>query len=154
MEIRITRRIRGRDEVEKALAKYGTRERVEEVARADPDSDANRWLLSLQLADEDPSTLDEWSDSTEVWELEPDDIRLLTATRMELLDKVMQMDHTSISDLQRAVKRDYKRVYEDIQILERLHTVETRKEGGRRIVRPVGQILHIAIGRLASTPMT
>lgn len=146
MDIRITRRICYRDEIEKALAKYGTRKKVEEVARTDPDSDASGWLLCFQVVEEDPSALDEWADSTEVWELGPDELRLLTSARMELLEKVMQMDHATITELQRAVQRDYKRVYEDIQVLERLHTVATRKERGRRIVQAVGQRLQIAIG--------
>lgn len=144
MNIRITRRTRGRDEIRAALAKYGSRENVEEAARADPQSDASDAILHFQLADEDPSTLDQWGDTTISWELEPHEVRLLTTARMELLEKVIQLDRCTISELQRAVKRDYKRVHEDISILERLHTVETHKEKGRRIIQPAGTRLEIA----------
>lgn len=143
MDIRITRRIRPRQIIDSMLAEHGSRQAVEAAAKQDPDSDANHALLYFQLADEDPPVLDEWTTDTVVWELEPHEIRLFTGTRIALLDAIAQTEGQSISALQRAVKRDYKRVQNDVDILERLGAVRTHREGRKRIVEARGTELTI-----------
>ncbi len=70
----------------------------------------------------------------ELREFSPQQMRLLTPKRIELLYSLVSLRVESISDLARKLKRNVKNVYQDLQILKKLGFVEFRKRGKRNIV--------------------
>lgn len=65
----------------------------------------------------------------------------LTPKRMELLEFISQMNPTSIKDLAQKAERDYKNVYDDVDVLQRFHLLEMERRGKNR--RPRTRIRHI-----------
>jgi len=70
----------------------------------------------------------------ELREFSPQQMRLLTPKRIELLYSLVSLRVESISDLARKLKRNVKNVYQDLKILKKLGFVEFRKRGKRNIV--------------------
>ena len=70
----------------------------------------------------------------ELREFSPQQMRLLTPKRIELLYSLVSLRVESISDLARKVKRNVKNVYQDLKILKKWGFVEFRKRGKRNIV--------------------
>jgi predicted transcriptional regulator len=58
--------------------------------------------------------------------------KVLTAKRLELLRSLHAQPAASIADLARRLKRDYKRVHEDVEILSTAGLIDSSKGGGLR----------------------
>lgn len=58
--------------------------------------------------------------------------KTLTGKRLELLRHLHARPASSVADLARTLGRDYKRVHEDVEILERAGLVQRPDEGGLR----------------------
>jgi predicted transcriptional regulator len=56
--------------------------------------------------------------------------KVLTGKRLELLRHLRTQPAASIAELGRVIGRDYKRVYEDVEILTKAGLVERTPEGG------------------------
>jgi predicted transcriptional regulator len=56
----------------------------------------------------------------------------LTPKRMELLEYISQVHPSSIKELAQKVERDYKNVYDDVDVLQRFHLLEMEKQGKNR----------------------
>ena len=57
-------------------------------------------------------------------------LKYLTPKRFELLNTLHPMGHVSISALAKSLHRQYRNVFDDVKILERLGLVEKTKETG------------------------
>ena len=67
----------------------------------------------------------------------------LTPKRMELLEFISQVNPSSIKDLAQRIERDYKNVYDDVDVLKKFHLLEMEKQGKSR--RPRSRIRGIFI---------
>ena len=70
----------------------------------------------------------------EILEMKPEELRVLTPRRIELLAALATTRVESISDLARKVRRNVKNVYQDLQALRRLGWVAFRRRGRRNLV--------------------
>jgi len=70
----------------------------------------------------------------EMHELGPQELRLLTPKRLELLDSLASLPIKSINDLAQKIRRNVKNVYQDLQVLKRLGFAELRKRGKRNTI--------------------
>lgn len=147
MEIRIQRRLTGRSLRDEILERYGS---VEELERRAEEGDAVAWndLADLRLFEEDPRRLGYDMTVTTIGTLTAEELDLLTPTRMALLNFLATADEPhNVTELAEALGRDKKNVSEDLDILEELGLVETRREGRERLSRPLGNDIHIVLGR-------
>jgi len=67
-------------------------------------------------------------------ELKPEEMKILTSKRLELLYSLASLRIESISDLAQKTRRNIKNVYEDLRALKSLGFVTFKKRGKRNIV--------------------
>lgn len=65
--------------------------------------------------------------------------RVLTGARLELLSVIRHARPQSIQELARAVKRDFKNVYNDIKLLQEFGLVELQESGPRKPAIPTAK---------------
>lgn len=58
--------------------------------------------------------------------------RVVTGARLELLSAIRSFKPKSIQQLAKAVKRDFKNVYKDIQLLAEYGLIELKENGARK----------------------
>ena len=63
--------------------------------------------------------------------------RVITGARIHILSVIREKKPKSIQELARMVDRDFKNVYQDIQLLAEFGLIELRKQGPRKAAAPV-----------------
>lgn len=137
----------GRAYRDRILARYGSRQALDDAADG---GDVEAWddRLTLEILEDDPRRLGDDMTVTTIGTLTADELDLLTPTRMALLNFLATADEPhNVTELAEALGRDKKNVSEDLSILEDLGLVETRREGRERLSRPLGNDIHIVLGR-------
>ena len=62
--------------------------------------------------------------------------RVITGARIELLNVIRHQKPKSIQELARLVKRDFKNVHQDIQLLKEFGLIDLKEKGPRRASAP------------------
>lgn len=62
--------------------------------------------------------------------------KVITGARLELLSLIRKSKPKSIQELSRIAKRDFKNVYNDIQILAQYGLIELKSNGARKAAAP------------------
>jgi predicted transcriptional regulator len=94
----------------------------------DPAASKARVLAAIRRAEVGPVT-PESHVTFESWE---GLARALSGKRLELLRQVRRAPAASVADLARTLRRDYKRVHEDVEILSAAGLIERMDDGGLR----------------------
>jgi predicted transcriptional regulator len=63
--------------------------------------------------------------------------RVITGARLELLSAIRTHKPSSIQELARAVKRDFKNVYQDVKLLAQYGLIDLKENGARKAAHPV-----------------
>ncbi len=71
--------------------------------------------------------------------------RVITGARLELLSNIKLMKPRSIQELARLVKRDFKNVYQDIQLLAEFGLIELKESGPRKSAEPIAKYSEIIL---------
>jgi predicted transcriptional regulator len=71
--------------------------------------------------------------------------RVITGARLELLSNIKLMKPHSIQELARMVKRDFKNVYQDIQLLAEFGLIELKESGPRKSAEPIAKYSEIIL---------
>jgi predicted AAA+ superfamily ATPase len=147
MEIRVERRLTGREYREEILSRHGSRSELE--ARAEEgDARAQDDLLDLELLEEDPNRLEVEYEVETVAELDAGELARLTPERLRLLAALPSRsddETTNVTGLARELGRDKKNVSEDLQLLEDLGLLDLVPRGREKIVRPPADEVHIVL---------
>lgn len=146
MEIQVEERLTGRQLRDRILARYGSREALENVARRKGENEAKDDLFHLRLFDEKPSRLLDRMAITTVSTLEPDDLGRLTPERLRLVNFIARQKRpVNLSQIVQGLRRDKKNVSEDLRVLEKLGILSLSKAG--RDLRPqlLGNEIHIVV---------
>lgn len=148
MEIRVERRLTGREYRDEILTRYGSREELEERARGG-DALARDDLADLRLLEETPERLDAEYEVETVAYLGGDDLARLTPTRLRLLATLQRSreagDELNVTDLASELGRDKKNVSEDLHLLEDLGFLDLVERGREKVARPLGDEIHIVL---------
>lgn len=144
MEIRIQRRLTGRQWQAAALERHGGRRGLEVAARDDPDAADALWML--ERFEEEPTRLEETFEEETVWVLDPEDLQRLTPARLLLLDVIARNPDCSLATLVQEVARDKKNVSDDIRFLESIGLVASKPDGRRKRMRLAGHEIRIIVG--------
>lgn len=144
MEIRIRRRLTGRQQREHILEKYGDRESVEGRAEAG-DPDAKDALFNLQLLEEDPARLDDDMLLEDVLVLDRNDLSKLTETRLHILDVLRELGEANVTELTTQLGRDPKNVSRDVAYLEWFGLIEAHRHGREKHLRAAGNEIVISV---------
>lgn len=70
----------------------------------------------------------------ETYSMSPEDLRVFTPKRLELLYKLSELRVNSINELAHKVRRNVKNVYRDLKVLSEYGLVALRERGKRSIV--------------------
>lgn len=65
--------------------------------------------------------------------------RILSPPRLQLLAAIPVLKPTSIASLAKAMKKDFKNVYSDIQFLAELGLIDLKEEGARKNLVPIAK---------------
>lgn len=144
MEIRIRRRLTGRQLRKRILEKYGDRESVEGRAEAD-DPDAKDSLFNLELLEEDPNRLDDDMVVEEILVLDHNDLSKLTETRLRILDALRELRDANLKELTAHLKRDAKNVSRDVAYLESYGLIEAHRHGREKHLQAAGSEILITV---------
>ena len=71
--------------------------------------------------------------------------RILSATRLQLLAAIRREKPSSIQKLAKAVKRDFKNVYQDLQLLIEFGLVDTKSKGRGKSAQPVAKFSELVL---------
>jgi len=71
--------------------------------------------------------------------------RVITGARLELLNNIRKMKPQSIQELARMVKRDFKNVYQDIQLLAEFGLIDLKESGPRKSAEPIAKYTEIIL---------
>ncbi len=63
--------------------------------------------------------------------------RVITGARLELLSAIRASKPSSIQELARVVKRDFKNVYQDVKLLAEYGLIELKENGARKAAHPI-----------------
>lgn len=147
MEVRTEHRLNGAALREELVEKYGGREALEGKA-AKGDAEAEEDLMQLELFEKEPSRLKHEYTITTVHRLKEREI-LLTRPRLRMIACVSRAAKArkplGVTDLAKRLRRDKKNVSEDVQKLERLGLLRTKKEGQKKLVLPGGNEIHLIL---------
>ncbi len=144
MEIRIRRRMTGRQLREHLLEKYGDREAIEGHADAGV-ADAKDALFNLHLFDEDPSRLEDDIVVEDIVVLDHNDLSKLTETRLRILKTLRELGETNVKDLTAHLKRDPKNVSRDVAYLESFGLIEAHRHGKEKCLLAAGNEIVISV---------
>ncbi len=144
MEIRIRRRLTGRQLRDHILHKYEDRESLEGRAEAG-DMDAQDALFNLDLLDEDPSRLDDDMTLDDILVLDQNDLSRLTATRLRILDALRELGVANVKELTQHLKRDAKNVSRDVAYLESYGLIEAHRHGRDKHLHAAGNEIVITV---------
>jgi DNA-binding transcriptional ArsR family regulator len=144
MEIRIRRRLTGRELQRRILDRYHDRETVEGRAEAG-DPEAQDALFNLDLFDEDPGRLDADLVVEDLLVLERKDLSRLTETRLHILDVLREMGETNVKDLTHRLGRDPKNVSRDVAYLESFGLIESHRRGKDKWLQAAGNEIVITV---------
>lgn len=135
MEIRVEETLTGRNLRERILARYRSRQALEEAATGKGAQEAREDLAQLRLLDADPRRLTDIVQTTTVSTLSPEELARLTPQRIKILQYLANRKSvTNLTGLVSGLKRDKKHVSEDLRMLEKLGLLTIRTEG--RNLRP------------------
>lgn len=144
MEIRVRRRLTGRQLREQLLEKYGDRESIEGRAEAG-DADAQDALFNLDLLDEDPRRLDRVMVVEDVHTLDRNDLSKLTETRLLILDALRELGEANLKQLTEFLQRDPKNVSRDVAYLESYGLIEAHRHGREKRLHAAGTEIVITV---------
>lgn len=148
MEIYVEERLTGRALRDRILARYGSREALEDAAGEEGNHMAWDDLLTVETLEEEPRRLDAEMTVGTGTELTPAELDLLTPARLHLLHVLAEADEPrNVTQLADLVGRDKKNVSEDLAILEELGLVASERRGREKLCRPRGNDIHIVLGR-------
>ncbi len=71
--------------------------------------------------------------------------RVITGARLELMSNIKLLKPQSIQELARLVKRDFKNVYQDIQLLAEFGLIELKSSGPRKSAEPISKYSEIIL---------
>jgi DNA-binding transcriptional ArsR family regulator len=144
MEIRIRRRMTGRQLRDQILERYEERERVEGQAEAG-NADAQEALFNLQLFDEDPTRLDDDYSIEDILVLDRNDLSKLTETRLRILEILREVGQTNVKELTARLQRDPKNVSRDVAYLESFGLIEAHRHGKTKHLQAAGNEIVISV---------
>lgn len=144
MEIRICRRLTGRELKERIQEKYGDHESVQAQAEGG-NPDAKDALFNLSLLDEDPSRLDEELVIEDILVLDRNDLSKLTETRLRILQTLRDHGEVNLKELTAYLKRDPKNVSRDVAYLESFGLVEAHRHGKEKCLQAAGNEILISV---------
>lgn len=145
MEVRIEHRLTGSTLREELIEKYGTQEALEAKAKKG-DAEAGDDLMQLSLFEKDASRLKHEYTITTVHRLHEKEI-LLTQPRLRMMNIVSKAARAQrplgVTELATRLRRDKKNVSQEVEKLEKLGFLRTRREGQRKLVLPHGNEIHV-----------
>lgn len=144
MEIRIRRRLTGRQLREQILERYGDRAHLEERAGTG-DKEAQDALFNLRLLDEDPRRLDDQLSVEDLSVLDRNDLSKLTETRLRILEILREVGQTNVKDLTARLKRDPKNVSRDVAYLQSFGLIEAHRHGKEKHLSAAGTEIVITV---------
>ena len=144
MEIRIRRRVTGRQQRDHILHTYEDRESLEGHAEVG-DADAKDALFNLDLLAEDPSRLDDFLVVEDILVLDANDLSRLTKTRLRILDALRQLGEANVKELTEHLKRDAKNVSRDVACLESYGLIEAHRHGRNKHLHAAGNEIVITV---------
>jgi len=65
--------------------------------------------------------------------------RVLSPPRLQILGRILQDRPTSIADLARIMKKNFKNIHSDVKFLASLGLIELREEGKRKTLVPIAK---------------
>jgi predicted transcriptional regulator len=71
--------------------------------------------------------------------------KVITGARLELLSTIRSHKPKSIQELARVVKRDFKNVYQDVQLLADVGLIELKEAGPRKASKPEAKYSEIVL---------
>ena len=71
--------------------------------------------------------------------------RVITGSRIELLAAIRANKPTSIQELARIVKRNFKNVYDDVKLLAQFGLIELKEDGPRRATTPKAKFSELVL---------
>ena len=71
--------------------------------------------------------------------------RVITGARLELLSIIRKTKPKSIQELARLANRDFKNVYQDIQLLAQYGLIELKEQGARKAATPISKFSEFLI---------
>lgn len=71
--------------------------------------------------------------------------KVITGTRLELLSAVRVFKPNSIQELARLVHRDFKNVYDDVNLLADYGLIELKEKGPRKSTLPIAKFTELLI---------
>ncbi len=71
--------------------------------------------------------------------------KVITGVRVEILNVIRQQKPKSIQELSRLVKRDFKNVYQDVQLLKEFGLIELKESGPRRAAVPQSKFTELVL---------
>lgn len=71
--------------------------------------------------------------------------KVITGARVEVLNVIRQQKPKSIQELARMVKRDFKNVYQDVQLLKEFGLIELQESEPRRAAVPLSKFTELIL---------
>ena len=139
------RTLTGRQLRDEYVARYGSPDELRRLARRRPKGPHIEALVWIETCEENPEFLDREVQHRVVHELEAEELDGLTGTRVRLWTLIEKAGETDLKGLREATDRDHKSISRDVNFLEAIGLVESRREGRHRIVRSLADRVEITV---------